>query len=83
MKRFIPLVLCLLVGCQGFMRDDAEIRIGFETAVILQHIGPKDADKKSLIGIDFMDWAKKPLVDWIVENQQSPGDEVIEELNGE
>lgn len=70
-------------GCKAYMQDDGEFKVTFGTTLSFQSVGPKDVDRVSEVGLDFQDWAKQPLVDWIVKNEQSPGDDVVAELNGE
>ena len=63
------------------MKNDSEVLLTFGTTLSIKHVGPKDVNDESLIYLDFADWAKQPLIDWIVKNEQSPGNEVVEELN--
>lgn len=83
MKRFLPLVLCLLVGCTVFAQDDNEWSIGFESKLVLQQIGPKETDSRAEMGLDAPEWMRKSVVEWIYTNQQTPTKETIEELNSE
>lgn len=83
MKRIMFLVPLLLCACKGGMKNDSEWSLGFETKLVLRQIGPKDTDAESLVYVDFADWAKQPLIDWIIKNEQSPSEEVIGELTNE
>lgn len=75
--------LCLLVGCFGFVENDNELSVGFESKLVFKQIGPKDTTEKAKLGIDFPVWMQKPVVDWIYVNQMSPNGEVITELSEE
>lgn len=80
MKRLLFL-LPLLFACKGGMKNDSKYVVSFGTSLTFEQIGPKDVNAESLMYIDFMDWAKQPLIDWIAKNEQSPNDDVIAELN--
>ncbi len=77
----LPLAVCMFCGCKGYMQDDNTFVVTFGTSLTFKSTGPKDVDRRGEVGIDFQDWAKQPLVDWIIKNEQSPGDDVVSELN--
>lgn len=66
-----------------FAQDDNEFSVGFETNLVFRQIGPKDTDRRAEFGIDAPEWMRKPVVDWIYKNQQTPTVETVEELNGD
>lgn len=72
---------CATSGCKAYAQDDNTFTVTFGTSLSFASIGPKDTDRRGEFGIDFQDWMKVPLVNWIIDNEQSPGDGVIAELN--
>ena len=73
--------LFMLIGCKAYMQDDSKFVVSLGTSLTFETVGPKETDDIATVGVDFQDWMKKPLVDWIVESEQSPSDEVVAELN--
>lgn len=57
-----------LFGCKAYMQDDAKFEVGFKTMLTFEQIGPKEADRQSEAGIDFQDWAKKPIVEYFIDS---------------
>ncbi len=80
-RLFLLLFAVLLFGCKAYAQDDNTFTVTFGTSLSFASIGPKDTDKRGEFGIDVQDWMKVPLVEWIVANEQSPGDDVVAELN--
>lgn len=57
-----------MFGCKGYMQDDNTFLVTFGTTLTFKSTGPKDVDRRGEVGIDFQDWAKKPLVDWVLDS---------------
>lgn len=72
---------CGSIGCKGYAQDDSSFVVTFGTSLTFASVGPKDTTREGKFGMDFQDWMKQPLVNWIIDNEQSPGDDVVAELN--
>lgn len=82
MKRILFLIP-LMFGCMIFAQDDNEFSIGFESKLVFTQVGPKDTDARAEFGIDAPEWMRKSVVEWIVANEQTPNEEVLDGLEGE
>ena len=66
-------------GCKAYMQDDGKFEVGFKTMLTFEQTGPKETEGLAEVGIDFQDWAKKPIVEYFID---SDGDGVAD-MSGE
>lgn len=76
-----------LFGCKAYMKDDSKFVVTFGTSLEFESVGPKDVERTSEVGVDFQDWAKKPVTAWLIDSDgdgefdQSgePNDETVDD----
>ena len=67
-KLFLLLPIVCLCGCLAYMQDDAKFVVSLGTSLTFETIGPKETDDSAKVGVDFQEWVKKPLVEWVIDS---------------
>ena len=73
----------LCSGCKAYAQDDNTFTVTFGTSLTFASVGPKKTDTRAEAGLDFQDWVKKPIVEWMIDSDGDGEFDQSGELNDE